>query len=173
MKHGRLTASIGALLSTALILTGCALVQVPDGWLPIRPGFEPPTVWADATLSEVTDRTSIVDDPVEVELAANGEAILTEFPDGSWGSDQYGTCYEGDVSSRYSGEAEWRMVRRGLVELTYGESVGYVAVDLTLMSDGWSVLLVGACDKDQYWTIPISCGQLVGEENPNLSRCQD
>lgn len=130
-----------------------------------RPSFNAPVEWG--AVAGSTAQRGGTNVPTAVRLLADGRAQLTNFPQGTIGTESgsYGatyTCLEVSTSARYTGAASWSAPDAGEFILKFGKSSVEVAAD----SDGyigrtpdWDYLWILECDSgDVEWYLGYSCG---------------
>lgn len=145
---GRLVGSAAAVL-LAGVLAGCAEGQVPK--------FTTPIMWEG---HESYSTGGTLEEHIVIELAGDGVAYLTNFPQGQSVRNEEGYfCVDDLKRERYSGAATWEarngysfFVRFGTSEiLVSGETRPFGGQD-------WTELVFQACEPRQTWPLGYVCG---------------
>jgi hypothetical protein len=141
-------------------LVGFSLVvlSVPL-WAPKpQPHFVPIIEWGDGSL--VSGLTN-VDVDTELRLMEDGEAWVTEFPQGTMIPLADGTfCLDISTSERYTGPATWIATNQYRLAVVFGDSDVNVSVGYSRMgAQAWSDVRWVECGETRVdWWLHLHCG---------------
>lgn len=124
------------------------------------PWFTAPIEWGQGYTQSAQKPFPIETVSTAVRVSDGKVAQLTDFPEGTTGTDKKGdVCLKVSSDERYTGSATWSNRDGYSIVLAFGTSSVTVTADNAGLGDqDWSGMIFNECSSGVHWYLPVQCG---------------